>query len=66
MADLAAPHPLIPSSAAIALSAGTLYRTECGNGETEWGSAEPNLRVRRPPNGCGYSWLVPDGPVNSL
>jgi hypothetical protein len=30
---------------------------ECGNDETEWATAAPNLRVCRPPRGCGFAWL---------
>jgi hypothetical protein len=38
---------------------------ECGNEDTEWATAQLNMRVCRPPKGCNYCWIVPDGPVNS-
>lgn len=31
---------------------------ECGNQETEWATAEPNLRVCRAPRGCDFCWVV--------
>ena len=37
---------------------------ECGNEDTHWGTAEPHLRVCRPPLGCNFCWRVPEQPTD--